>query len=118
MTHNLNYIIALSIFIVALYAIISSQNLIKKLLALGMLQMSVLLFFISLGKIIGGKVPILKCLDFVKCPEIYNNPVPHTLMLTAIVVGLSTLSVGLAIIIKIRQEIGSINEDEIIIKSS
>ena len=53
MTHNLNYIIALSIFIVALYAIISSQNLIKKLLALGMLQMSVLLFFISLGKIIG-----------------------------------------------------------------
>lgn len=113
MITNYNFLIAFTIFILGIFAIITSKNLIKKLLALGIFQASVLLFYVSLSKIHFAKIPILKCLNFDKCPEIYANPLPHILMLTAIVVGVASLAVGLAIIIRIKESLGTIDESEI-----
>ena len=113
MIANFNYIISLMIFIIGLYAMITSNNLLKKLLAMSIFQSAILLFFISMAKVHGAKIPILKCLDYSKCPEVYTNPLPHVLMLTAIVVGLATLSVGLAIIVRIKENLSSIDENEI-----
>jgi multicomponent Na+:H+ antiporter subunit C len=113
MIENFNYIITLSIFLISLYAVISSHNLIKKLFAITLLQNSILIFFISMGKVQNAKTPYLKCFYFNDCPEIYTNPVPHILMLTAIVVGVATFSVGLAIIFLIKKNLGTIEENEI-----
>lgn len=99
-----------------LYIIIAKGNLIKKMIGMTIFQTSILLFYISMGKIRNGAIPILKCLDFNSCPTIYSNPLPHVLMLTAIVVGVATLSVGLAIIVKIKEAYGTIEESAILIK--
>jgi multicomponent Na+:H+ antiporter subunit C len=113
MIYNLNYIIAIFIFAAGLYITIVSNNLIKKLLGLAIFQTSVLLFYISMAKVTGGNIPVLKCLDYNLCPGLYTNPLPHVLMLTAIVVGVATLAVGLAIIIRIKQDFNTIDEEEI-----
>jgi multicomponent Na+:H+ antiporter subunit C len=90
-----------------LYVIITSINRLRKLLGLAMFQLSAMLFYISMGKVKGGIIPILKCLEFEKCPELYSNPLPHILMLTAIVVGAATMAVGIAIVFRIKEETGS-----------
>jgi multicomponent Na+:H+ antiporter subunit C len=108
-----NYIISILIFVIALFGIIISKNLIKKLVCLGIFQTSILLFYITLAYIEGGVAPVLKCLDLKLCPEIIINPLPHVLMLTAIVVGVAILAVGLALVVLIKKEFNTIEHDEL-----
>jgi multicomponent Na+:H+ antiporter subunit C len=81
---------------------------IKKLVGLGIFQTSVYLLFLSPGKILGGTAPIISE-DF----TLYSNPLPHVLILTAIVVSLATTALGLALVVRIREAYGTINEDDI-----
>ena len=91
-----------------LYIMISRHNLIKKLLGLSIFQTAIFYFYISIGKVDGGSAPILS--DSV---TLYSNPLPHVLILTAIVVGVATTAVGLALVIRIHRETGTIEEDEL-----
>jgi len=88
--------------------VIARGNLIKKLVGLSVFQTSVYLLYIAPGKLIGGTAPILS-------PHytVYSNPLPHVLILTAIVVGVATLALGLALAVRIKETYGSIEEDEI-----
>lgn len=95
---NLNYNFSILLFCLGLYVVLASEDLIKKLLGLSLFQNAVLLFYISLGKIFNAQPPIC-----ISCDGLYSNPLPHVLMLTAIVVGITTLSLGFALIIKIRK---------------
>ena len=101
-----NYYIAILLMSIGMYIMISSHNLIKKLVGMSIFQSSVLLFYISLGFIENAFAPIIRAGENI----IYSNPIPHVLMLTAIVVGVATLSVGLAIIVRIKQSFGAIDE--------
>jgi multicomponent Na+:H+ antiporter subunit C len=103
-----NYLLAVFLMMAGFYVVIAQGNLVKKVIGLGMFQTSVFILYISMGKIDGGTAPIAA--DGV---EIYSNPVPHVLMLTAIVVGVATTSVGLALVIRIKEAYGTIEEDEI-----
>jgi multicomponent Na+:H+ antiporter subunit C len=90
-----------------LFVLISRQNLVKKLVGLSIFQTSVFLFYITLGKMAGGTAPIL-----IDDPSaIYSNPLPHVLILTAIVVGVATTALGLALVLRINEAFGSIEED-------
>ena len=90
------------------YMLLSARNLVKKVIGLNLFQTSVFVFYISTGKIDGGAVPI--AVDGV---EVYSNPLPHVLILTAIVVGVASTALGLALILRIKDEYGSIEEDEV-----
>ena len=90
------------------YLVIASGNLVKKLVGLNIFQTSVFILYISLGKVAGGTAPI-----FIEGAEHYSNPLPHVLILTAIVVGVATMSLGLALVVRIQEAYGSIEEDEI-----
>ncbi|MDB3973260.1 cation:proton antiporter subunit C [Alphaproteobacteria bacterium] len=91
-----------------LFIIIVSQNYIKKIVGLAIFQTSVFVFFVSLAKIIDGTAPILNSIN-----TIYSNPLPHVLILTAIVVGVATSALGLAIVLQIYRNYGTIEENEI-----
>ena len=106
-----SYWVTMFLMISGLYIVIARGNLVKKLIGLGICQTSVYLLYIAPGKLIGGTAPILA--DSFK---IYSNPLPHVLILTAIVVGVATLALGLAIVVRIREAYGSIEEDEILEK--
>ncbi len=105
---NFNYVVAIILTMIGLYVLIERGNLIKKLVGLNLFQTSVFLLYISMGKIDGGTAPIHY--DGI-AP--FSNPLPHVLILTAIVVGVATLSVGLAIVVRIKEEYGTIEEREI-----
>lgn len=102
-----NYIAAFLLFFLGLFLIITTSNLIKKLFGLAIFQAAILLFFISLAFVKNGSPPLIKAGEEL----VYVNPLPHVLVLTAIVVGLATLSVGLALAIRIKNIYGNI-EDE------
>ena len=104
-----NYWICIILMMIGFYGVIARHNLIKKLLSLGIFQTSVLLLYISASHVRGAHIPILE-----EGETFYANPLPHVLMLTAIVVGLATLAVGMAIAIRIKEEYGTIEEDEIL----
>lgn len=103
-----NYWIVIILMMAGLYIMIARHNLVKKLLGLSIFQTSIFYFYISLGKVTGGTAPILE--DGI---QLYSNPLPHVLILTAIVVGVATTAVGLALIIRIHDSTGSIEEDDI-----
>ena len=105
-----NYWIVVVLMMIGFYVMISRGNLVKKLVGLGVFQTSVMIFYISVGKILGGTAPIL-----VKGQEhvLYTNPLPSVLILTAIVVGVATLSVRLALTVRIKEAYGTVEEDEI-----
>ena len=105
-----NYIIVIILMMIGLFIVIARANLIKKLIGLSIFQTSVFLFYISLGKVAGGTAPILNG----NPGTLYSNPLPHVLILTAIVVGVATTALGLALILRINEAFGSIEEDEII----
>jgi len=92
-----------------LYIIIAKGNLVKKLVGLSLFQSSVYLLYVAPGKLIGGTAPIVG-----EGFTVYSNPLPHVLMLTAIVVGVATLAVGLALVVRIREAYGTVEEDEIL----
>jgi multicomponent Na+:H+ antiporter subunit C len=106
--HYLNYWAGIFLFATGLYIVIARGNLVKKLIGLSILQTSVYLLYISPGKILGGTAPIV-------APgyALYSNPLPHVLILTAIVVGVATLALGLAIVVRIHEAYGTIEEDEL-----
>jgi len=104
-----NYVITIFLMMAGLYIVIARNNMIKKLVGLSLFQTSVYLLYLEPAKIIGGTAPILHG-DF----QIYSNPLPHALILTAIVVGVGTLALGLALIVRINEAYGTIDEDEII----
>lgn len=92
------------------YAVVAKLNLIKKLIGLSIFQAAVFLLYITMSKVEGGTAPIFR-----KGAEeaLYSNPLPQVLILTAIVVGISTLALGLGIVVRIKEEYGSIEEHEI-----
>jgi multicomponent Na+:H+ antiporter subunit C len=91
-----------------LYIMIAYGNLVKKILGLGIMQVSVFILYISMAKIAGGTAPIL-----VDGIELYSNPLPHVLILTAIVVGVATAALAMALTIRIKQDYGTIEEEAI-----
>ena len=102
------YWILIALMMQGFYIVISHQNLIKKIVGLSVFQVSVFLFYITMGKVSGGTAPILA--DGI---EHYSNPLPHVLILTAIVVGVATTALGLALVVRINDAYGTIEDDEI-----
>jgi multicomponent Na+:H+ antiporter subunit C len=103
-----NYWIVIVLMMVGLYTVISRGNLIKKIIGLNIFQVSVFFLYISLGTVKGGAAPIIT-----EGVEVYSNPLPHVLILTAIVVGVATTALALALVVRIKESYGSIEEDEI-----
>jgi len=103
-----NYWVAILLMMVGLYIVVSRGNLVKKIVGLNIFQTSVFLLYISISKVEGGTAPILDDRF-----TVYSNPLPHVLILTAIVVGVATTALGLALVVRIREAYGSIEEDEI-----
>ncbi len=103
-----NYWIVFFLMMSGLYVVIVSTNLIKKIIGLNIFQTSVFIFYISIGKVRGGTAPILA--DDI---TLYSNPLPHVLILTAIVVGVATTALGLALIVRIHTAFNSVDEEQI-----
>ena len=103
-----NYWVVIVLMMVGFYTVISRGNLIKKIAGLNIFQTSVFLLYISIGNVSGGTTPIIA-----EGFETYSNPLPHVLILTAIVVGVATTALGLALVVRIKEAYGSIEEDEI-----
>ena len=127
-----NYWAVVVLMMVGFYALISRDNLVKKLIGLNIFQTSVIMMYVSFGKISGGTAPILiesgghggdghgvqAAGDAAHAigdgaEILYSNPIPHVLMLTAIVVGVATLALGLSLVVRINEAYGTIEEDEI-----
>lgn len=134
-----NYIVVIILMMIGLYVVFASRNLIKKLVGLSVFQTSVFLLYITISKVAGGQPPIIvkdKGAGHADIPPpnqfagggaeaigsgnvthvtdvLYSNPLPHVLILTAIVVGVATLAIGLALVVRIREVYGTIEEDEI-----
>jgi len=112
-----NYWAVIVLMMVGFYTLIARGNLIKKLIGLNIFQTSVIMMYVSFGKIAGGTAPILvehaEEGEAVAETVLYSNPIPHVLMLTAIVVGVATLALGLSLVVRIKEEYGTIEEDEI-----
>jgi multicomponent Na+:H+ antiporter subunit C len=103
-----NYWIVIFLMMTGFYIVISRGNLIKKVIGLNIFQTSVFLLYITIGKVAGGTAPIVD-----ERFDTYSHPLPSVLILTAIVVGVATTSVALALIVRIREEYGTTEEDEI-----
>ena len=106
-----NYWMVVVLMVMGLYVLMAERNLVKKVIGLNIFQVSVILFYITLAKVRGGTAPVV--------PEgaaeglVYSNPLPHVLMLTAIVVGIATIAVALALVVRIHEEFGTLEEDEL-----
>ncbi len=111
---HLNYWLFTILMMTGLYIVIAKGNLVKKIVGLNIFQTAVFMFYISIGKVTDGTAPILPNYGPVKPDAIYSNPLPHVLILTAIVVGIATTSLGLALIVRIREEFDTIEEDELL----
>jgi len=103
-----NYWVAIALMMMGFYIVIANENLIKKLIGLNIFQVSVFILFISMGYLDQGTAPI-----YSEAYTQYSAPLPHVLILTAIVVGIATTALGLALTVRIYQAYGSINEAEI-----
>jgi multicomponent Na+:H+ antiporter subunit C len=119
-----NYWAVIVLMMVGFYTLIARTNLVKKLIGLNIFQTSVIMMYVSFGKVTGGTAPILPeavehAEDALEGSEVvveaivYSNPIPHVLMLTAIVVGVATLALGLALVVRIKEAYGTIEEHEI-----
>ncbi|MDE0475511.1 MAG: cation:proton antiporter subunit C [Gammaproteobacteria bacterium] len=112
-----NYWVVIFLMMVGFYALISRGNLVKKVVGLNLFQTSVIIFYVSTGKIVGGTAPILIEDDHGvaegAAEVLYSNPLPHVLMLTAIVVGVATMAMALALVVRIKETYGTIEDDEI-----
>lgn len=112
---HLGYWLFTVLMMTGLYIVVAKGNFVKKIVGLNIFQTSVFMLYISMGKVTGGTAPIFP-IDMNIDPEVvYSNPLPHVLILTAIVVGIATTSLGLALIVRIREEFGTIEEDEIVV---
>ncbi|MDH5453290.1 MAG: cation:proton antiporter subunit C [Paracoccaceae bacterium] len=109
-----NYWLFSVLMMTGLYVVVARGNLVKKIVGLNMFQTSVFMLYISTGKITGGTAPIFPTDMKIDPAVVYSNPLPHVLILTAIVVGIATTALGLALIIRIREEYDTIEEDDIL----
>ena len=100
--------VAVFLMMTGFYIVISQGNLVKKIVGLNLFQASVFILYISLGKVVDGNAPI-----FTEGVTVYSNPLPHVLILTAIVVGVATTAVGVALVVRINEAYGSVEEDDI-----
>ncbi len=106
-----NYWVFAVLLMIGLAALIRRQNLVKKIMALAIFQSAVFLFFITMSKIENGTAPIIQAgVD----NQVFSNPLPQVLILTAIVVGISTTALGLAIVVRLYEEYGTIEDNEIL----
>ncbi len=112
MIEHFNYWMVFALMMTGLYMVVARGNLVKKIIGLNIFQSSVFLLFISMGKVAGGTAPIVVD-GIANTATRYSNPLPHVLILTAIVVGIATTALGLALVVRIREAYGSIEEDEI-----
>jgi multicomponent Na+:H+ antiporter subunit C len=103
-----NYWIVIFLMMAGFYVVVARGNLVKKLVGLNVFQSSVFVLYISMGKVTGGTAPIIG-----EGITTYSNPLPHVLILTAIVVGVATTALGLALVVRINRAYGTIEEDEI-----
>ena len=103
-----NYWVVIVLMMLGFHVVITRHNLIKKIVGLNIFQVSVFLFYISMSKVRGGTAPILD--DGIQA---YTNPLPHVLILTAIVVGVATTALGLALVVRIQEAYGTIEEEKI-----
>ncbi len=103
-----NYWIVIVLMMVGFYVVIAHDNLVKKVVGLNVFQVSVFVFYISMAKVRGGTAPILA-----EGIETYSNPLPHVLILTAIVVAVATTALALALVVRIHNAYGTIEDDEI-----
>ena len=104
-----NYWVFAVLLMVGFYAVIAKPNMIKKLLGLAIFQAAVFLLYITMDKVEGGTAPIIQA----GVDAIYSNPLPQVLSLTAIVVGVATTALGLALVVRIKGAYGTVNEDAI-----
>jgi len=111
------YAVIILLMMLGLYAVVASGNLVKRMVGLSIFQTSVFLLYIAISKVFGGVPPIF---DYKELTEdrldpsvIYANPLPHVLILTAIVVGVATLAMGLALVVRIREAYGTIEDVEL-----
>jgi multicomponent Na+:H+ antiporter subunit C len=107
-TNLYSYWVSILLMMAGLYIVIDHTNLLKKLVGLNIFQTSVFILFISMGKVDGGTAPIIE-----KGYSVFSNPLPHVLILTAIVVSVATTAVGLALVVNINKRFQSIDEREI-----
>lgn len=103
-----NYWVVILLMMTGFYVVISSGNLVKKIIGLNLFQASVFILYISLGKVADGSAPILR-----EGISAYSNPLPHVLILTAIVVGVATTALGLALVVRIREAYDTVEEEDI-----
>ena len=103
-----NYWLVIIIMMAGFYTVISRGNLVKKITGLNIFQVSVFMLYISIGDVKDGAVPIIE-----SDVTVYSNPLPHVLILTAIVVGVATTALGLALVVRIKEAYGTIEEDDI-----
>ena len=106
-----NYAITIFLMMAGLYIVVARGNMVKKLVGLSIFQTSVYLLYIEPAKILGGTAPIID-----PAFTVYSNPLPHVLILTAIVVGVATQALGLALVVRINEAYGTTEEDEILEK--
>ena len=104
-----NYWVVIFLMMAGFYTLIASNHLIKKIIGLNIFQTSVFMLYISMGKVDGGTAPIA-----VEGVTNYSNPLPHVLILTAIVVGIATTSLALALVIRIKEAYGTVQENDIL----
>jgi len=115
---HINYWLFIVLMMTGLYIVVARGNLVKKIVGLNIFQVSVFMLYISIGKVTGGTAPIypvtLKGYIEHDPSIVYSNPLPHVLILTAIVVGIATTSLGLALIVRIREAYDTIEEEDIL----
>ena len=104
-----SYWVVIVLMMTGLYIIIARYNLVKQIIGLGLFQTSIFYLYITMGKVTGGTAPIIEEGE----QQLFSNPVPHVLILTAIVVGVATSAVALALIVRIYETYGTIEADEI-----
>ncbi len=102
-----NYWVVVFLMMAGFYTVISANNLVKKIVGLNIFQTSVFMLYITMGKVSDGTAPILA-----EGVTQYSNPLPHVLILTAIVVGVATTAVGLSLIVRIKRAYGTVEENE------
>ena len=112
-----NYWVVIVLMMIGLYIVIARDNLVKKMMGLTIFQVAAIMLYVSMGKVAGGTAPILPAGEghgVVYDPTVlYSNPLPHVLMLTAIVVGIATTALGLSIVVRIYEAYGTVEEDDI-----
>ncbi len=112
LAEHYNYWVSIVLMMIGFYSVMAKSNLVKKAIGLGLFQTGIFLFYISIGKVADGTAPV-RVVGEKAADAVYSNPLPHALILTAIVVSVSTLAVAMAIIVNIKERYGTIDDEDI-----